>query len=167
MATPTLGAPRGGGPPSASVIRTANSAPLPHKHRASHLPLLPSGPSGVRQVRPLYTEPTSGAAEPSILWDETSALRLGPHAGREYRPLSFDPRLSTISGYRGRLAPRPSPIKIARLNIFQPYASRSLPRRSRTPGRERLSSYCSPSHSAWPAQRSSDLCRWASSLPSP
>ena len=99
----------GGGnhPPRAST--GARSPPLPHERRTSRLPLLPSGPGGVRraksvsgalQLRPAHRRPRG-----------TRAHCYAPASARGFRsrPPDFGPRISTVSGSRGRRTPQPSP----------------------------------------------------------
>ncbi len=99
----------GGGNPPPQASTEAPSPPLPHERRTSRLPLLPSGPCGVQRAKGV-----SGALQLRLTHRRprgTRAHRYAPASacGFENRPPDFGPRISTVSGYRGRRTPRPSP----------------------------------------------------------
>lgn len=102
------GTPGGGNPPPRPSTG-ARSPPLPRERRTSRLPLLPSGPGGVRRAKGV-----SPALQPDLAHRRppgTRDHRCTPASGRGFgnRPPGFGPRISTVSGYRGRRTPRPSP----------------------------------------------------------
>ncbi len=89
-------------------------------HRDSLAPATPRAPNVPPTAAPfrawrglagkgLQRNPSAPPCPPPAPWDEGSLFTPASAAGFRNRPSGFGPRMSTVSGYRGRRTPQPSP----------------------------------------------------------
>lgn len=94
---------------SRGAAKPDSSSPHPWKRRTSGVSLLPSGPGPVPPAN--TADSPSGQPDRNRRPSRTGTLRSRTKLASPLSEpsLGFGPRISTVSGYRGRRTPRPSP----------------------------------------------------------